>query len=368
MIVYLNSERLFSNNIYRGRCRRQVRQKEFVNIGAFFKSVGNSVKSGVNSVGNSMKTGFNNLKGKFGPKNTTPSVVSGKTKRVGKTDLQGGSDVTPVVPNTVKQNVPGTNVKVDANAGIQTQADQFLNSQQVQSAKRNQGSQQSLNQNSKKFEKQQDLLNKADQAQNILDAGGNTYVMGAKDVGDIKSAVNNANNGILGLDKSSGSANPINQNSYQGQVASKADAQNLGPSPADIKQKQITQEKFDRQQESENAQKALKDRLAQAKENGSLEQFQNARQQKQQTPPPYNPTPPPYNPNKGNTGNATNTNQNQSWWDKNSNKIGWTIGIGGTAAAAYGVHKLSQDDDNNSSPGPTTGVYTGQGSMAAQGY
>lgn len=316
MIVYLDRERLFSdNNIYKNHRKIIVRQKEFVNIGNFFKNVGSSIK-----------TGFNNVKEKFTTKTPTPTVppstvsnsahkVSDRASRIaGNKSINGvdSSKVTPVVPDVTanKQNFLDTNVKVNANADIQAQSQQYLNSKQVQNAQNNSSSiQQSANKGNKKFDKQQTLLNNADYANQVLDAGGNTYVMGAKNLDEVKSAVKNSND-------------LINNNQFQGQVANKPAIQQNTQTPEDIKQTKIIEDKLNRQQESENAQRALKERLVQARENGSLQQFQQSRQQ-----------------------TTPATNNNQSWWDKNGNKVGMGIGMLGTGAAMYGIHKLNQEDD-----------------------
>lgn len=322
MIVYLDREKLFSDNsIYKNHRKIIVRQKEFVNIGNFFKNVGSSIK-----------TGFNNVKEKFTPKTPTPTVppspvsnsahkVSDRASRIaGNKSINGvdSSKVTPVVPDVAsnKQNFLDTNVKVNANADIQAQSQQYLNSKQVQNAQNNSSSmQQSANKGNKKFDKQQTLLNNADYANQVLDAGGNTYVMGAKNLDEVKSAVQNSN-GLI-------------NNQFQGQVANKPAIQQNTQTPEDIKQTKIIEDKLNRQQESENAQKALKERLAQARENGSLQQFQQSRQQ-----------------------TTPATNNNQSWWDKNGNKVGMGIGMLGTGAAMYGIHKLNQEDDPTN---PSTG-------------
>jgi hypothetical protein len=139
--------------------------------------------------------------------------------------------------------------------------------------------------------------------------------MGAKNLNEVKSAVKNSNDLI--------------NNQFQGQVANKPAIQQNTQTPEDIKQTKIIEDKLNRQQESENAQRALKERLAQARENGSLQQFQQSRQQ-----------------------TTPAANNNQSWWDKNGNKVGMGIGMLGTGAAMYGIHKLNQEDDPTN---PSTG-------------
>ena len=118
-------------------------------------------------------------------------------------------------------------------------------------------------------------------AQDVVNAGGNTLVIGAKDTRDITAAINDANNGVIGRIK--GGANEdkiINRNAYQGQVATKEvpKQQGTGATAADIRQAKITRDKFNRFQESQTAQQALKDRLAAAKSNGSLQNFQQQKQ------------------------------------------------------------------------------------------
>ena len=188
MIVYLNN-------------RKYIEEQREFGIGNFFKNIG-SVFS---------------RKPATAP--TPASVVTGRVRRGGNKVLNT-SGVTPVVPgtkpvNTPKTTVPGTNVKVDANADIQMQAHQYLNSGQVKSAQANANKiTTSANQGNKKFEKQQQLLNKANEANQVLNAGGNTYVMGAKSTSDIKAAINNTNNGTVSWSKDihGANTNPVNVN------------------------------------------------------------------------------------------------------------------------------------------------------------
>jgi len=199
--------------------------------------------------------------------------------RVGNGDLHGGT-VTPVIPKTNNVNVAGTGVKVNGNMPIQSQAQQFLDSGQVQAAQRNAATP-SRNPNNKKFQKQNQILNTVPGMNEIANAGGNTLVIGAKDTRDITAAVNNANNGVVGRVKGGANGDKIiNQNAYQGQVAIKEmpKQQGTGATAADIKQAKITQDKFNRSQQSQTAQQALKDRLATAKSNGTLQNFQQQRQ------------------------------------------------------------------------------------------
>jgi hypothetical protein len=199
--------------------------------------------------------------------------------RVGNGDLQGGT-ITPVIPKTNNVNVPGTGVKVNGNMPIQSQAQQFLDSGQVQAAQRNAATP-SRNPNNKKFQKQNQILNTVPGMNEIANAGGNTLVIGAKDTRDITAALNNANNGVVGRVKGGINGDKIiNQNAYQGQVAIKEmpKQQGTGATAADIKQAKITQDKFNRSQQSQTAQQALKDRLATAKSNGTLQNFQQQRQ------------------------------------------------------------------------------------------
>jgi hypothetical protein len=250
MIVYLN-QRNYTQSKY------IERQKEFVLN--FFRS-------------NVHLRGAGGIK----PVTSTAPRIRG---RVGTGDLQGGT-ITPVIPKTNNVNVPGTGVKVNGNMPIQSQAQQFLDSGQVQAAQRNAATP-SRNPNNKKFQKQNQILNTVPGMNEIANAGGNTLVIGAKDTRDITAAVNNANNGVVGRVKGGINGDKIiNQNAYQGQVAIKEmpKQQGTGATAADIKQAKITQDKFNRFQQSQTAQQALKDRLATAKSNGTL---QNYRQQRQ---------------------------------------------------------------------------------------
>ena len=249
MIVYLN-QRNYTQSRY------IERQKEF-GLGNFFNNIFRRAP-----------------KTPIKPVTSTAPRIKG---RVGSGDLHGGT-VTPVVPKTV--NVAGTNVKVSGNMPIQSQAQQFLDSGQVQAAQRNSATP-SRNSNNKKSQKQNQLLDSVPVMKEIANAGGNTLVIGAKNTKDITAAVNNANNGVVGRVKGGANGDKIiNQNAYQGQVATKEvpKQQGTGATAADIKQAKITQDKFNRFQESQTAQQALKDRLATAKSNGSLQNFQQQKQ------------------------------------------------------------------------------------------
>lgn len=108
MIVYLNN-------------RKYIEEQREFGLGNFFKNIGGVINK------------------KPAATAASSSVVSGRVKRGGNNVGFNSSSVTPVVPNTKPANtpkttVPGTNVKVDANADIQMQAHQYLNSGQVKSA------------------------------------------------------------------------------------------------------------------------------------------------------------------------------------------------------------------------------------------
>lgn len=255
MIVYLN-QRNYTQSRY-----NTERQKEF-GLGNFFNIFRIAPKTSIR------------------PTLSPSSKIVPKIKgRVGNGDLHGGT-VTPVIPKTNNVNVAGTGVKTNGNMPIQSQAQQFLDSGQVQAAQRNAATP-SRNTNNKKFQKQNQILDTVPGMKEIANAGGNTLVMGAKDTKDITAAINNANNGVVGRVKGGAKGDKIiNQNAYQGQVATKEmpKQQGTGATAADIKQAKITQDKFNRFQESQTAQQALKDRLATAKSNGSLQNFQQQKQ------------------------------------------------------------------------------------------
>ena len=359
MIVYLNNQKNIEE------------QREF-GIGNFFKNIGSV----------------------FSRKPATaasPSVVSGRVKRGGNNVGLNSSSVTPVVPNTKPANTPkitvsGTNVKVDANADIQAQSLQYLNSGQVKSAQANANKiTASANQGNKKFEKQQQLLNKADEANQVLNAGGNTYVMGAKSTSDIKAAINNAN--------------PVNQ--YQGQVTNKPTTsttqqgtgtgkptnvqQGTGASGAEIKQQSqnLQGQRNPNEVTADVASRNTKLTITKPKTTSNTNTQQtntqpaNNTQQTntqqptnnqpanntQQTPPTPPPTTQPTNNTQSNTGQnnntTTNNNNNNSktgnkpnWWNrwgKTTAKVTAGVGAVGTlGAGVYGLHelhKMTSSDD-----------------------
>ena len=384
MIVYLNNRKYIEE------------QREFGSIGNFFKNIGGVINK------------------KPAATAASSSVVSGRVKRGGNNVGLNSSSVTPVVPNTKPANtqkitVPGTNVKVDANADIQKQAHQYLDSRQVKSAQANNGKYTaSANQGNKKFEKQQQLLNQADGANQVLNTGGNTYVMGAKSTSDIRAAVNNANNGTVAWSKNTQGANTnqVNINQYQGQVANKPTPpvqqgtgvggpthvqQGTGVSGAEIKQ----------QSQNLQGQKGVTANGANGSTNKSTviepkpkdtttvsntQQTNNA----QPTPPPHpstvepanktQPTPPPHpstvesannaqqtppphpstveSANTGQNNNTTTSNNNSktgnkpNWWNrwgKTTAKVTAGVGAVGTIGAGiYGLHelhKMTSSDD-----------------------
>lgn len=370
MIVYLNN-------------RKYIEEQREFGIGNFFKNIGSV----------------------FSRKPTTtasPSVVTGRVKRGGNNVGLNSSSVTPVVPNTKPANTPkttvsGTNVKVDANADIQMQALQYLNSGQVKSAQANAGKiTTSANQGNKKFEKQQQLLNQADGANQVLNTGGNTYVMGAKSTGDIKSAINNAN--------------PVNQ--YQGQVTNKPTTsttqqgtgagkpttvqqgtgaggptnvqQGTGASGAEIKQQSqnLQGQRNPNEVTADVASRNTKLTITKPKTTSNTNTQQtntqpaNNTQQTntqqptnnqpanntQQTPPPPPPTTQPTNNTQSNTGQNNNTTTNNNNNSKTGNKPNWwnrwgkttakvTAGVGAVGtlgAGVYGLHelhKMTSSDD-----------------------
>jgi hypothetical protein len=343
---------------------------------------------------------FKNIGGVFNKKSATAaassSVVSGRVKRGGNNVGFNSSSVTPVVPNTKPANtpkttVPGTNVKVDANADIQMQAHQYLNSGQVKSAQANAGKvTANANQGNKKFEKQQQLLNQADGANQVLNAGGNTYVMGAKSTSDIRAAVNNANNGTVAWSKNTQGANTnqVNINQYQGQVTNKPTPpvqQGTGVSGAEIKQQsqnlqgqrnpsEVTADEASRNTkltitkpkttsntntQQTNTQPANNTQQTNTQQPANNQPANNT----QQTPPTPPPTTQPTNNTQSNTGQnnntTTNNNNNNSktenkpnWWNrwgKTTAKVTAGVGAVGTiGAGVYGLHelhKMTSSDD-----------------------
>ena len=361
MIVYLNN-------------RKYIEEQREFGLGNFFKNIGSVFSK------------------KPATAAASSSVVSGRVKRGGNKVLNT-SGVTPVVPgtkpvNTPKTTISGTNVKVDANADIQMQAHQYLNSGQVKSAQANADKiTASANQGNKKFEKQQQLLNKADEANQVLNAGGNTYVMGAKSTGDIKAAINNANNGTVSWSKDihGANTNPVNVNQYQGQVTNKPTTkitqqgstnvqQGTGASGVEIKQQsqnlqgqrnpsEVTADEASRSTKltitkpkpketvSNNTQQPANQPANTQQANNTQQQPANTQQQQQ----------PANNTQSTNTGqnNNTTTNNNNSktenkpnWWNrwgKTTAKVTAGVGAVGTlGAGVYGLHemhKMTSSDD-----------------------
>ena len=289
MIVYLNNRKYIEE------------QREFGSIGNFFKNIGGVINK------------------KPAATATPSSVVSGRIKRGGNNVGLNSSSVTPVVPNTKPANtpkitVPGTNVKVDANADIQKQAHQFLDSRQVKSAQANNGKYTaSANQGNKKFEKQQQLLNQADGANQVLNTGGNTYVMGAKSTSDIRAAVNNANSGTVAWSKNTQGANTnqVNINQYQGQVANKPTPpvqQGTGVSGAEIKQQSqnLQGQKGVTANKSNGSTNKSTVTEPKPKDTTTVSNTQSTNSNTQQTPPPHPSTVEPANKNRQ-TNNAQQT-------------------------------------------------------------